>query len=195
MPFATGTPTPPGSANDSRGSVWQLDSAHDAAKGPVHAVEHAQAIFVGGGNTFRLIDTLWKESPDRTDPDRVRSGMPAIGSSAGSSIGVPHDEDDQRHARDRSTADIRRAWTRAVPDQSQYVDPAPGSAHMGETREERIREFHEENDAAVIGLREGAWLEMGGPSLSLRGTAGAKLFQRGQLRGRAAPAASIDFLL
>ena len=171
-----------------------LDSAHDAAKGPVHAVEHAQAIFVGGGNTFRLIDTLWKEcliEPIRT---RVRSGMPYIGSSAGSNVACPTM---------KTTNDMPIVQPPTfdalglVPFQinPHYVDPAPGSTHMGETREERIREFHEENDAAVIGLREGAWLEIGGPSLSLRGTAGAKLFQRGQSPAELAAGASIDFLL
>jgi len=171
-----------------------LDSVHDAVKGPVHAVENAQAIFVGGGNTFRLIDALWKEhliEPIRT---RVGSGMPYIGSSAGSNVACPT----MKTSNDMPIVEPPTFDALGlVPFQinPHYVDPAPGSTHMGETREERIREFHEENDAPVIGLREGAWLEIGGRSLSLRGTTGAKLFQRGQSPAELAAGASIDFLL
>jgi dipeptidase E len=60
-----------------------------------------------------------------------------------------------------------------------YVDPDPDSRHMGETREDRIREFLEENDVAVLGLREGAWLRLSGEQLALGGVAGARLFVRG----------------
>src|SRR5260221_4414887 len=61
-----------------------------------------------------------------------------------------------------------------------YFDPEPGSRHMGETRETRIREFHEENDAPVVGLREGAMLRVEGERVLLKGLAGARIFRRGQ---------------
>jgi len=171
-----------------------LDSTHDASHGPVHAVENAQALFVGGGNTFRLIDTLWKErliEPIRT---RVRGGMPYIGSSAGSNVACPtmKTTNDMPIVQPPTFEALGLVPFQINP---HYVDPAPGSTHMGETREERIREFHEENDAAVVGLREGAWLEVGGRSLSLGGTTGARLFQRGQSAVELAVSASIDFLL
>jgi dipeptidase E len=172
----------------------ELDSAHDATKGPVHAVEHAQAIFVGGGNTFRLLDTLWKDRLIELIRSRVRSGMPYIGSSAGSNIACPtiKTTNDMPIVQPPTFEALGLVPFQINP---HYVDPVPGSTHMGETREERIREFHEENDAAVIGLREGAWLEIAGRSLSLGGTTGAKLFQRGQAPAELAAGASIDFLL
>ncbi len=60
-----------------------------------------------------------------------------------------------------------------------YVDPEPGSTHMGETRAQRIAEFLEENEVPVLGLREGAWLRRRDGELRLGGVAGAVLFRRG----------------
>jgi dipeptidase E len=59
-----------------------------------------------------------------------------------------------------------------------YLDPVPGSVHRGETREERIRQFHEENTAPVVGLREGGWLRVSDGAVTLRGS--ARVFRRGQ---------------
>ena len=59
-----------------------------------------------------------------------------------------------------------------------YLDPDPHSTHRGETREERIHEFHEENAVTVVGLREGAWLHGTDTSLTLDGYT-ARLFRRG----------------
>jgi dipeptidase E len=72
-----------------------------------------------------------------------------------------------------------------------YLDPTPESTHMGETREARIREFHEENDTPVVGLREGAILRVEGPSVLLKGVAGARIFRQGQDAVEAAPGADI----
>lgn len=172
----------------------EVDPVHDVIRGPVHAVENAQAIFIGGGNTFRLIDTLWKErliEPIRT---RVRAGMPYMGSSAGSNVACPtvKTTNDMPIVQPPTFEALGLVPFQINP---HYVDPTPGSRHMGETREERIREFHEENEAAVIGLREGAWLEVNGQSMSLRGTTGARLFQRGQPAVEVDASTSIDFLL
>jgi dipeptidase E len=60
-----------------------------------------------------------------------------------------------------------------------YLDPRPGDTHMGETREERILQFLEENDVPVLGMREGTWLARNGSALTLQGSAaGARLFER-----------------
>ena len=61
-----------------------------------------------------------------------------------------------------------------------YADAMPGSTHMGETREQRIAEFHEENPQPVVGLREGAWLLVEDGAVTLQGASGARLFRRGQ---------------
>jgi dipeptidase E len=173
-----------------------VDSVHSgqAAAAAARAVETAQAIFVGGGSTFRLIDALWKEQLIEPIRARVRGGMPYIGSSAGSNVACPtiKTTNDMPIVQPPTFEALGLVPFQINP---HYVDPLPGSTHMGETREERIREFHEENDAAVVGLREGAWLEISGPSLHLRGTTGARLFERGLPPVELAASASIDFLL
>jgi dipeptidase E len=155
-----------------------LDSIHDAAD-PVAAILRAEAMFVGGGNTFRLLDTLWRGQLVEPIRARVRSGLPYIGSSAGSNVAcvtikttndMPIVEPPTLHALDLVPFNIN----------AHYVDPVPGSTHMGETREQRIAEFHEENDPPVVGLREGAWLLVEDGAVTLQGTAAARLFRRGQ---------------
>jgi dipeptidase E len=59
-----------------------------------------------------------------------------------------------------------------------YLDPDPGSTHMGETQEERILTFLQENDAPVVGLREGAWLRIESGVACLEGGT-ARVFRRG----------------
>ena len=66
-----------------------LDSVHDAADGPVHAVERAKAIFIGCGNTFRLIDALWRHDLIEPIRRRVTAGMPYLGTSAGANVARP----------------------------------------------------------------------------------------------------------
>jgi dipeptidase E len=75
-----------------------------------------------------------------------------------------------------------------------YLDPEPGSTHMGETREERIVQFLEENETPVIGLREGAmlWIENG--ACELKGSKGARLFRRGAQPEELQPGAKLDLL-
>src|SRR6185436_19166833 len=73
-----------------------------------------------------------------------------------------------------------------------YQDPVAGSTHMGETREQRIAEFHEENDPPVVGLREGSWLLVNQESVTLQGLAGARLFKRGQATTEVTTGTSLD---
>jgi dipeptidase E len=173
---------------------FALDSVHAAPSGAVRAVEHAEAIFVGGGNTFRLIDALWRES--LIDPIRrhVAAGVPYAGASAGSNVAC---------VSIKTTNDMPIIQPPAfealglVPFNinPHYIDPVPGSTHMGETREQRIAEFHEENAPPVVGLREGAWLLVEGSSVTLHGTSGARIFRRGQAPQDFAPGVRLDFLL
>jgi dipeptidase E len=145
-------------------------------------VESTDGIFVGGGNTFRLLDRLQRSSllePIRT---RVLEGMPYLGSSAGTGIAAPTimTTNDMPIVKP-STFDALGL----VPFQMNchYLEVDPQSHHMGETRETRIREFHEENDRPVVGLREGSWLEVegtgGGQVARLGGPHPARLFVRG----------------
>ena len=93
---------------------YGLDSLHEAFD-PRRAVEKAEVIFCAGGNTFRLLKSLGEMGALPLIRRRVAEGMVYSGASAGSNLACPH-----------------------------YVVPAPDSTHMGETRETRIREFHDE---------------------------------------------------
>jgi dipeptidase E len=171
---------------------FEVDSAH-AAPNPVRAVEDAEALFVGGGNTFRLLKKLYELDLLVSVRRRAWEGMPYVGSSAGSNVAG---------ANIRSTNDMpiveppSLAALSIVPFNlnPHYLDPDPTSTHKGETREERIAQFHEENDQAVVGLREGAILRIEGASVSLRGIARARLFRKGEAPTEFSPGDRIDFL-
>jgi dipeptidase E len=157
-----------------------LDSVHDFADGPVRAVERAEALFIGGGNTFRLLDALWREGLVEPIRGRVRSGeMPYVGASAGSNVACPsiRTTNDMPIVEPPTFAALGLVPFNINP---HYLDPMPGSTHMGETREQRIAEFHEENPQPVIGLREGAWLLVEEQAAVLQGANGARLFRRGE---------------
>jgi len=172
---------------------FDVDSAHEAPD-PVRAVEDADAVFVGGGNTFRLLKKMYELDLLVPMRRRVWEGMPYIGSSAGSNVAGETI---------RSTNDMpvveppTLSALGLVPFclNPHYLDPDPASTHKGETREERIAQFHEENEQPVVGLREGSILRVEGRTASLRGIARMRLFRRGQPPEEFEPGARLDFLL
>jgi dipeptidase E len=153
-------------------------------------VEEAEALFVGGGNTFRLLDRLQRLGLLDPIRGRVRGGMPYLGVSAGANLACPSI---------RTTNDmpiVEPAGFSALgllPFQinPHYLDPAPSRSHMGETREERIREFLEENDVPVVGLREGSWIVADDGSARLEGPCSARLFRRGREPEEVPPGADL----
>lgn len=139
----------------------------------------ADALFVGGGNTFRLLKTLQERGLIERLRGAVRGGLPYIGSSAGSVITSPT----IRTTNDMPIVECATLDSLAfLPFQlnCHYLDPDPGSTHKGETREERIREFHEENTMPVLGLREGSMLGVEDGAVTLLGEKPARLFRRGE---------------
>ena len=173
---------------------YGLDSAHDFPGGAVRAVERAEAIFIGGGNTFRLLDALWREALIEPIRERVQAGMPYIGSSAGSNVACPsiRTTNDMPIIQPPSFAALELVAFNINP---HYIDAVPGSTHMGETRDQRIAEFHEENTPPVIGLREGAWLLVDGPAVTLKGLNGARLFRRDETPLELASGFRVDRLI
>jgi dipeptidase E len=172
---------------------FELDSIHQATD-PRSALERAEALFCGGGNTFRLLKTLY--DLELVEPLRRRAldGMPYAGASAGSNLACPtiKTTNDMPIVEPPSFTALGLVPFQINP---HYVDPVPGSTHMGETRETRIREFHEENDTPVVGLREGAMVRLEGDLLQLRGLAGARVFRRGKEPVEVAPGSELSSLL
>ncbi len=157
---------------------------------PIEQLDRAEAIFVGGGNTFRLLKKLYDRKLLDVIRQRARGGLPYIGSSAGSVITAPT----IRTTNDMPIVECPLDSLGLIPFQlnCHYLDPDPNSIHMGETREERLREFHEENNTPVVGLREGTmlWVEDGSPKLL--GEKPARIFRRGQQPIEIGPGARLD---
>ena len=156
----------------------QVDSIHRASD-PVQAVEQADGIFIGGGNTFRLLKTLY--GLNLIDPIRQAvegRGVPYIGSSAGTNMACPtiRTSNDMPIVEPPSFNSLGLIPFQINP---HFVDADPNSTHKGETREQRLAEYLEENEVPVVGLREGSWLKVTDKQIVLGGTAGMKLFQRG----------------
>ena len=157
-------------------------------------VEAAKALFVGGGNTFRLLDTLQGTGLLEALRSRARRGVPYLGASAGTNVAAPtiKTTNDMPIVQPASFAALDLVPFQINP---HYVDPDPSSRHMGETREERLREFLEDNDAVVVALREGAWLRVEGRRATLGGLRGARIFRRGRDPEEVSPGAALDALL
>lgn len=156
---------------------YQLTSIHTATN-PVQGVEETDAMFIGGGNTFRLLKTLYDFDLLDVIRARVDRGMPYIGSSAGSNMACPtiRTTNDMPIVQPPSFNALGLVSFQINP---HYLDPDPNSKHMGETREERIVQFLEENETTVVGLREGAMLRIENGETILRGSTGARIFRRG----------------
>ena len=156
---------------------YELSSIHTAAD-PKQAVDEADAVFIGGGNTFRLLKALYDFDLLGPIRERVERGMPYMGSSAGSNVAGPtiRTTNDMPIVQPPSFDAIGLVSFQINP---HYLDPDPNSKHMGETREERILQFHEENDTPVVGLREGAMLRIENGETLLRGSTGARIFRKG----------------
>lgn len=157
------------------------------------ALNKVDAIFTGGGNTFRLLTRLYEYDLLESIKNKVENGMPYIGSSAGSNIACPTI---------KTTNDMPIIYPPSfdalnlVPFNinAHYIDIHP-EHHMGETREDRIKEFHELNDKVVIGLREGTMLKINNKSMTLKGIKNCIVFRKDQKPEEFSPNSNLDFLL
>lgn len=143
---------------------------------PIEAIENAEAIFVGGGNTFVLVKQLYQNNIIATLQKQIKNGTPYLGTSAGSNIcGLTmNTTNDMPIVLPPSFKTLGFVPFNINP---HYLDPDSDSKHMGETRETRINEFHCYNTQPVVGLREGSWLEVKGDNIVLKGHLKARIFE------------------
>jgi dipeptidase E len=172
---------------------YEVESIHEADEA-VAAVERAEAIAVGGGNTFHLLRGLYEAGVIEAIRERVERGTPYVGWSAGSNVACPTI---------KTTNDmpiVEPPTLRAlglVPFQinPHYTD-ASLDGHQGETRDERLLEFvHANPGVRVVGLREGTMLRVEGAEVTLIGNRPARIFLKGEEPRDIAPADSFSFLL
>jgi dipeptidase E len=169
---------------------YKLDSVHTSPV-PTEAAETAEAVFIGGGNTFRLLKALYDHELLDVIRQRVATGMPYVGSSAGSNVAGPtiKTTNDMPIVEPPSFNALGLVSFQINP---HFQGPDPNSTHMGETREERLLQFLEENDTTVVGLREGAMLRVEEGVVTLKGSSGARIFQKGQSPIEAHPITTLD---
>lgn len=169
---------------------YKVEGLHRATN-PREAIERAAAIFIGGGNTFRLLKRLYDLELLSPIRERVKAGGPYLGSSAGSNVAAPTicTTNDMPIVQPPSFAALGLVPFQINP---HYLDPDPASEHKVEMREERILQFLEENATPVIGLREGAWLRVEDRKCLLGGVTGARWFERNQEPKELAPGAEVQ---
>lgn len=143
------------------------------------AVQEAEGIFTGGGNTFLLVAQLYKFEVMNILSETLKSGTPYLGTSAGSNITglTMQTTNDMPIIYPPSFRTLGMIPFNLNP---HYLDPDNQSKHMGETRETRIKEYHAFNTVPVLGLREGSWLDIKGNTVTLKGALNARIFRRNQ---------------
>lgn len=146
---------------------------------PLATLEGAEALFVGGGNTYALLARLRHAALLEPIRARVRAGLPYLGASAGANVaGLTVLTTNDWNVIGLDAFDALGLVPFNINPHFLEVDPA--MAPFSETREERIAEYHRVWDTPVVGIEEGAWLEIEAGLATVRGQGRAKLFERGR---------------
>lgn len=162
---------------------YTLDGIHTHAD-PVRAVEQAEAIYVGGGNTFRLVSELYRHKLLEPIRRRIFAGLPYMGVSAGANVACPElkTTNDMPIVMPPSFATLGLVPFQINPhyfNGTNFVKRGDDlHEHFGETRDDRLREFHEMNETPVVGLWEGGILRINERSVRLI-AAPARIFRKG----------------
>lgn len=141
------------------------------------ALQKAEAVFTGGGNTFLLVKTMYEQALFPILSSRIKSGMPYLGTSAGSNIAGQNM---------KTTNDMPIVFTPSFETMAivpfninpHYLDPDPLSTHKGETRETRILEYISQNSIPVLGIREGNWIRGLNNQLTVAGAHSSRVFMQ-----------------
>ena len=171
----------------------RVRSVHREAD-PAEAIRRADAVCVGGGNTFALVRKMQEQGLVEAIREKIEAGTPHLGWSAGSNVACPTicTTNDMPILEPRSFGAIG-----AVPFQinPHYLDANP-EGHAGETREQRILEYIEANpDRWVVGLREGCMLRYEEGRLELAGKRPARIFRKGEPVREVEPGGDMQFLM
>jgi dipeptidase E len=179
---------------------YELDGIHRHGD-PVRAVAEARGLFIGGGNTFRLLSDLYRFGLLDVIRDRVRHGLPYLGVSAGTNVACPaiKTTNDMPIVQPPSLEALGLVPFQVNPHYftgQTFVKAEGGDLreHFGETRDDRLREYHEMNDLPVVGLWEAGLLRCEGERVELSG-AGARVFRKGRPAVDVAAGARLDDLL
>jgi dipeptidase E len=160
----------------------------------IKAVEEAEAIIVGGGNTWQLVKYLREYRLMNPIREKIYNGTPYIGWSAGANVACPT----LCTTNDMPVVDPKGfGCIGLVPFQinPHYTD-ASVQGHAGETREQRIEEFLELNPHVyVAGLREGSMLKMENKKLELLGSRQCRIFKKGKTPAEHSPGDELNFLM
>ena len=160
---------------------------------PVQAIQEADAVVIGGGNTWQL--TRMMQEKNLLDPlrEKIQDGTPYIGWSAGSNVACPTIKTTNDMPISQPL-DFKVLGVIPFQINPHYLDANP-EGHAGETREMRIEEFVEANpDIYVVGLREGTMLRLEEDKLNLIGPRKARIFKLGQAPLEVEPGSNINFL-
>ncbi|EAR00848.1 dipeptidase PepE [Maribacter sp. HTCC2170] len=161
---------------------------------PVKAIKNAKGIFIGGGNSFVLVNSLYENNILPSLKEAITNGVPYLGTSAGSNIAGPNI---------MTTNDMPIVYPPSYDTlgiipftiNAHYLDPEPTSTHKGETRETRIKEFHVFNDLPVVGLREGSWIRLQNQGIILKGNDySARIFEKNKEAYELPTESSLGFL-
>lgn len=160
---------------------------------PKEALKQAEGIFTGGGNTFLLVTQLYRHDLMTLLSETLKKGTPYLGTSAGSNITglTMQTTNDMPIIYPPSFQTLAMIPFNLNP---HYLDPDSNSTHMGETRETRIKEFHQFNTLPVLGLREGSWLEVRNETITLKGNLKARLFRQNQQPEELESGSDLSFL-
>lgn len=162
-------------------------------KDPVAAIKEARGIFTGGGNTFLLVEKLYRNKIMSILREALLAGTPYMGTSAGTNIAglTMQTTNDMPIIYPPSFQTLGIVPFNINP---HYLDPDVTSTHKGETRETRIKEFHTLNTQPVVGLREGSWLEVKADKISLKGPLSARIFKVDEVPFEVEPGSSLTHL-
>jgi dipeptidase E len=178
---------------------YELDGLHQHAD-PAAALHAAEGIFVGGGNSFRLLNELARRGLLSVIRERVQAGLPYLGVSAGANLACPTimTTNDMPIVLPPSLDALGLVPFQINPHYYEgqiFLKQGDGyQEHFGETRDARLAEFHELKDTPVIGLWEAGILDMEDGQVLLRNTR-ARIFRKGQPPVDVEPGERLDPLL